>query len=140
MRWILAAAVMVGVLQACTTADPLSDPALPVAEDVVPFAIEGLTIHNATPGVLQQVNVLVPATGRFVSCGTVLPGSQCATTFPAATYEGHAVRVDWQQGGESWTVGPFLIGMPVGIDAESAVLAEIIVTGPGAAGARFVRR
>lgn len=139
MRRLAAAAWVAGTLLGCAATGPAPDGALPVAADVVPFTIDGLVIHNGTAGVLQRVTVLVPATGRFVSCGTVLPGSDCATTFPATTYEGHAVRVDWQQGGESWTVGPLLIDTPAGVGGESSVLAEIIVTGPGAAGARFVR-
>lgn len=140
MRRLAAAAWLAGALAACASPPPGPGGDLPVAGSVLPFTIEGLTIHNGTAGVLQQVTVLVPATGRFVSCGTVLPGSSCATTFPAATYEGHAVRVDWQQGGEAWAVGPFVIDTPPGVHGDSAVLAEIMVTGPGAAGARFVPR
>lgn len=138
--------MVVGVVSACMLAACATDggtepgPDLPVADDPVPFTIEGLTIHNGTGGVVRSVTVLVPATGRFVSCGNILPRSQCSTTFPATVHQGHAVRVEWQQGGETWTVGPFVVAAPEGATEQSTVQAQVILSGPGAAGARFVPR
>ena len=102
--------------------------------------IEGLVIENQTRMWVSAVRLLVPVTGNFVSCGNISPQSSCATTFPETDYTGNPVEITWSQGGQIHSTGQFVIQLPVDLDPDRLAVVQIVITGPGSAGAMIVQR
>jgi hypothetical protein len=97
--------------------------------------ISGVVIENRTSMFVSAVRLLVPATGNFVSCGNISPESRCSTTFPGSAYSGDPVEITWSQGGEIHSTGPFAMQLPDQLDRNKPALVQVVITGPGAAGA-----
>lgn len=98
------------------------------------LGIVGARLENRTQAWLSSVNVSIPATGRFVSCGNIAPGAECATSFPEQTYTGNPVEVTWSQGGQVWSTGELTLEPDVEVfDAGNAVV-RVVILGPGRAG------
>lgn len=102
--------------------------------------IEGMVIENRTRVRVTAARLLVPVTGNFVSCGNISPESRCATTFPEAGYTGNPVEITWSQGGQIYSTGQFVIQLPDNLDPERPAAVQIVITGPGSAGAMIVQR
>ena len=113
-------------LSACT--------AIPV-ESVPPIQIAGMVMENQTQMYLSAVRLLVPATGNFVSCGNIPPGSMCSTTFPEADYKGNPVEITWSQGGEMHSTGQFRVQLPGDLDRNRTAQVHVVISGQGLAGA-----
>jgi hypothetical protein len=118
------------VLQACTSTPVEIVPAL---------QIEGVTIENQTQMWVSAAKLLVPVTGRFVSCGNIAPGSLCSTTFPEAAYEGNAIEISWSQAGQIHSTGQFSMDIPEDIDRNRFAKVLVVIAGPGSAGAVIVQ-
>ena len=88
---------------------------------------------------VSAARLLVPATGGFVSCGTINPQSFCATTFPETDYSGNPVEITWSQGGQIHSTGDFELQIPDDIDINLPVRVRVIITAPGSAGAIIVQ-
>lgn len=101
--------------------------------------ISGMVMQNQTQMYVSAVRLLVPATGNFVSCGNMPPGSRCSTTFPEAAYTGNPVEITWSQGGEIHSTGQFAVQLPGNLDRERPAKVHIIISGPGLAGAMIVQ-
>ena len=43
------------------------------------LTVRGLTFENRSRSSITAIQLLVPATGAFVSCGHIAPGNRCAT-------------------------------------------------------------
>ena len=97
--------------------------------------IEGLRIENQTSMWVSAARLLVPATGGFVSCGNIQPGSMCSTGFPETEYAGNPVELTWSQAGRIHSTGEFEIIIPDSLDTEKPALVKVVITGPGSAGA-----
>ena len=110
------------------------------AEPVQFLQIEGLVLENKSQMWVSSVQILVPATGNFVSCSSITPQSRCSTTFPERGYTGNAVEITWVQGGQSHTTGEFTIQLPAGLDYERPARVVAVITGPGTAGAVITQR
>lgn len=109
--------------------DRVTGPALQIA---------GVEIHNALPYSVQDVIILVPVTGDFVSCGQILPDSSCSTSFPARDYREKPLRVSWQEHGEPQSTAEFKLDAPASaIDGQSAFI-RVEVFAAGQAGAKLV--
>jgi len=74
-----------------------------------PVRVGGLVFHNNTLQPLQDVQLQVPKTGRFITCNLILPGRQCATTFPSRLYRGTPVIITWRQAGKRFSSGKIRI-------------------------------
>lgn len=125
--------VALGVLSlsACATAPLGGDPLV---------RISGMAMENQTEMFLSSVSLLVPATGGFVSCGTIAPGSICSTTFPEADYSGNPVEITWSQGGQVHSSGRFALQIPTGLDTRRTAVVRVVITGLESAGAIIVQR
>lgn len=102
--------------------------------------IEGLKIENQTQMWVSAARLMIPATGGFVSCGNIAPGSMCSTGFPEIDYSGSPVEVTWSQAGQIHSTGEFKIIIPDSIDEKKAAMVQVIITGPGSAGAALVQQ
>ena len=109
------------------------------AGDVPLLQIESMLIKNQTRIKVSAVRLLVPVTGNFVSCGNILPGSMCSTTFPGAAYQGNAVEITWSQAGQIYSTGQFVMQVPAEVDMERVAAVHVVIAGPGSAGAVIVQ-
>ena len=125
--------VVLGILSlsACAAGSVARDPQI---------QISGMVMENQTEMYLSAVSLLVPATGGFVSCGTITPGSRCSTTFPEVNYSGNPVEITWSQAGQVHTTGQFHLQIPTDIDKHKAAEVRVVISGPGTAGAIIVQR
>jgi hypothetical protein len=108
--------------------------------DAPPLKLEGLVFENQTRMWVSAVRLLVPVTGNFVSCGNISPESRCATTFPETDYTGNPIEITWSQGGQIYSTGQFVIQLPDDLDPERPAVVQIVITGPGSAGAIILQR
>jgi hypothetical protein len=100
--------------------------------------IAGIEIHNALSAVVQDVTILVPATGEYVSCGQILPESSCSTTFPLRDYRESAVQVSWKEEGKPHSTPAFKLEAPAtAIDGQRAYI-RVEVFASGQAGAKLI--
>lgn len=115
--------------------------ALSTSEDEAPTLIaivDGVVLKNRTRAVMLDAQVLVPETGAFVSCGRILPLSDCATRFPEREYRGQAVVVSWTAVHQAHEVGPIDIEVPEGMPLGSSAWIEVHLGPGGGARARLV--
>jgi len=107
-------------------------------ETAVPVTVGGLEIHNQTGAWVAAVRLLVPDTGRFVSCGNIAPGASCATAFPGQAYTGQGLEVTWSQAGQIFSTGTLhLVPDEALVQAGTAQLL-VVLSGPGTAAAMLV--
>jgi hypothetical protein len=117
-------------LSACAAGSVARDPQI---------QISGMVMENQTEMYLSAVSLLVPATGGFVSCGTITPGSRCSTTFPEVNYSGNPVEITWSLAGQIHTTGPFHLQIPTDLDQRKAAEVRVVISGPETAGAIIVQ-
>ncbi len=129
LKWLVAGLCTL-LLMACASRSVDSTP---------PLQIEGLVIENQTQMWVTAARLLVPVTGNFVSCGNILPESRCATTFPETDYTGNPVEITWSQAGQIFSTGQFVIQLPDDLDLDRPAVVQIVITGPGSAGAMIVQ-
>ena len=110
------------------------------SKTAVTVQIEGLKIENQTRMWVSAARLMIPATGGFVSCGNIAPGSMCSTGFPEINYSGNPVEITWSQSGQIHSTGEFEIIIPSSIDLEKSAMVHVIITGPGAAGAALIQQ
>jgi len=103
-----------------------------------PVQITGMVIENQTEMYVSAVRLLVPVTGQYVSCGNILPESQCSTSFPEAAYTGNPVEITWSQGGQIHSTGQFVLQIPGDFDEHKTAVVRVVIAGPGSAGAMIV--
>ncbi len=131
MLKLVYAALCTLFLFSCTTAGPV--------DREPPVQISGMLIENQTQMYVSAVRLLVPVTGSFVSCGSILPESMCSTTFPETAYTGNPVEITWSQGGQIHSTGPFALALPADLDAYRPVIVHVVISGPGSAGAVIIQ-
>jgi hypothetical protein len=103
------------------------------------IAINGVQIINRLSTTVTDVQILVPATGNFVSCGTILRNTACSTSFPGRRYDRKPVQVSWKEQGQAHTTGNFVIEPPANLDLARPMWIEVVIFAPGQAGAKLVR-
>jgi len=123
--------LVVLLLAACATGPAASEPGI---------QISGMVMENQTEMYLSAVSLVVPATGGFVSCGTITPGTRCSTTFPEVEYSGNPVEITWSQGGQMRTSGLFHLQVPSDLDRRLPAEVRVVITGPDTAGAIIIQR
>jgi hypothetical protein len=95
--------------------------------------IGGLSIFNRGSAYVSAAQLLVPATGNFVSCGNIAPGAVCSTAFPERTYTGNPVEVTWSQGGRIHTTGPMEVLPSEEVLEAGTAEVRIVIVSPGLA-------
>jgi len=100
--------------------------------------IAGIEIHNALSSIVQDVTILVPASGEFVSCGQILPDSSCSTSFPVRDYRESAVQVSWKEQGEPHSMPAFKLEAPATASEGQRAYIRVEVFASGQAGAKLV--
>jgi len=118
-------------LSACTSSPATREPQI---------RISGMVMENQTEMYLTAVSLMVPATGGFVSCGTITPGTSCSTTFPEVEYSGNPVEITWRQAGQTHTSGLFRLQIPTGLDKRKPAEVRVVISGLDAAGAIIIQR
>ncbi len=98
-----------------------------------------MLIENKTEMWVSAVRLLVPATGKFVSCSNISPAAMCSTTFPETNYTGNPVEITWSQGGQIHSTGQFVVDLPENIADDRPASVYIVIAGPGSAGAVIVQ-
>lgn len=119
-------------LSACT-------PAQERGPEPTGIEIEGVVIRNELAFPVTDVQLLVPSTGNFVSCGNIMGRSQCATKFPNRDYYAYEVVISWKEHGQPQTTKPFVIKTPDHLVRDRAALLEVIIFNRGQAGAKLVQ-
>jgi hypothetical protein len=108
--------------------------------DTSHLQIDGMVIENQTSMWVSAARLLVPVTGRFVSCGNISPESMCSTSFPETDYTGNPVEITWSQAGQIHSTGQFVIKLPQQMDKDRPAVVRVVIAGPGSAGAVIVQR
>lgn len=100
--------------------------------------ITGIEIHNALAYTVQDVTILVPVSGDYVSCGQILPDSSCSTSFPLRDYRETAVQLSWKEQGESHNIAPFILKAPTSAVQGQQAYIRVEVFAKGQAGAKLI--
>jgi len=101
--------------------------------------ITGLVIENQTQMWVSAARLLVPVTGRFVSCGNISPQSRCSTGFPETDYTGNPVQITWSQAGQIHSTGEFVLEPTEDMDIGKPAVVRVVIAAPGSAGAAIVQ-
>jgi len=120
-------------LSACSTPSKQANSASSV------MAIDGVQINNQLSITITDVQVLVPATGNFVSCGAILRHTACSTSFPGRQYKHTPVQVTWKEQGQAQATGNFVIDPPASLDPSRQLWMEVVIFAPGQAGAKLAQ-
>lgn len=121
------------VCAACAVRETPVPPATPIR-----FQVAGIEIRNELPSPVTDVQVLIQATGGFVSCGTIHAGSACATSFPQRAYRGDPISVTWKEHGAPQSAEPFELQAPAGAEPDRLLWVQVVIFAPGEAGARLL--
>ena len=89
---------------------------------------------------ISSVQLLVPATGGFISCGNIAPRAGCSTTFPEREYKGNAIDISWTMAGQSYSTGEFIVRPPLNVNLHQPAYVRVIIAGQGVAGAEIVQQ
>lgn len=100
--------------------------------------ITGIEIHNALLYTVQDVTILVPESGEYVSCGRILPDSSCSTSFPVRDYRETAVQLSWKEQGETHSTAPFILKAPTSAGEGQKAYIRVEVFAQGQAGAELL--
>jgi len=101
--------------------------------------IDGVIIRNRLAYSVNDVQILAPVTGNFVSCGLILARSSCSTGFPDLSYTSNPVRVTWTENGEPQATDDFVVEIGDEIDAGRPAYLEVQIFSPGQAGANLIQ-
>ena len=114
LKWWLAITIV--LLTACVATTPVKKQ----------LSINALVIENHSSSDLHEVKIKVEQTGAYASCGLVLRGRSCSTTFKSKAYQGNPVFISWEHNGKQQKVGPLYGEEPdnikTGIDAAVVIV------------------
>ncbi|NQZ54712.1 MAG: hypothetical protein HRT93_10750 [Piscirickettsiaceae bacterium] len=82
------------------------------------LTFNALILDNNSGTELENVRIQVKETGAFLSCGVVLRGRSCSTTFQTRVYQGNSVYISWQIHGKERIVGPLHVELPLSMQYE----------------------
>ena len=75
-------------------------------------SFNALILDNKSGLTLEHVRIEARQTRAFASCGTILSGTSCSTTFRVKVYQGNTVYISWQSHGKKQVIGPLYIEPP----------------------------
>ena len=117
------------LLSACATT-----PGMPGVE------VSGLILQNNTSGVIEQVRLKVEDTGGVVSCGRILQGSECSTTFPARVYLGQTLSISWVKDEQHWIREALMVNAHEAHLWDEAASAQVSIRDIGEVDLQFIPR
>lgn len=100
--------------------------------------IGGVRIVNQLKQGVTEARILVLQSGNFVSCGNILPGTVCSTSFPGRAYEGGQLRITWKERGVAKATPDFVLKTKAFSGLGKALWIEVVIFAPGQAGAKLV--
>ena len=81
----------------------------PVKKELI---FNALILDNQSRSELRNVRVEASKTGVFASCGVILSGTRCSTTFRIKVYQRNAVYISWRSLGNDQIIGPLNVTLP----------------------------
>lgn len=120
------------LLQACATTSDRQD-----APEPTGIIIQGVVIRNELPFQVTDVMFLVPATGNFAGCGTLLAHSECSISIEAVDYYANPVMISWKEYGQPQQTDEFVIRVPEDLEQGRPARLEAIIFARGQAGAKL---
>lgn len=66
--------------------------------------IKRLVFLNQTSRALDKVRIYITETREFVSCGYILPKTECSTGFPLREYQGNHFDIAWIENGQARSI------------------------------------
>lgn len=101
------------------------------------ITVAGLVFQNRTATPVYKAKLSVSKTHGLISCGVILPGKECSTTFPVRQYQGNPISVSWEQAGQAWSSGEFYVQLPRVPLADSPTIAVVTLGEHGSVNARL---
>ncbi len=62
--------------------------------------VGGLVFRNSGDRELTDVKLTVSNNAGFISCGQIVPGGSCSTTFPVREYSAQEMSIEWRYLGQ----------------------------------------
>jgi len=82
------------------------------------LTFNGLVLENNSASELKNVRIEARKTGAFASCGLIIRGTSCSTTFRTKVYQGNSVYISWLLNGKEQLIGPIFVGQPETINYD----------------------
>ena len=77
-----------------------------------------MALENKSSTQLENVRIEARKTGTFASCGVILRGTSCSTTFRTKVYQGNSVYITWVWNGQEQLIGPIFVELPETINYD----------------------
>ncbi|NOQ94123.1 MAG: hypothetical protein GQ547_05740 [Methylophaga sp.] len=119
--------VAVFFIAGCTT--------VPVKKELI---FNALVLDNKSGSDLEYVRIEARNTGAFASCGVILRGTSCSTTFRTRTYQGNSVYITWVKDGQDQLVGTLFVEQSETINYEMAARIVIMFNSDNDVTAKFM--
>ena len=97
---------------------------LPAVNDSL--KIKRLIFLNKSDKPLSDVRIYISKTRELMTCGYILPKSECSTGFPLRKYQGNRFDVSWVEEGQSMLIGNILMKIPDNYMPGKSVNAVIV--------------
>lgn len=97
---------------------------LPAVDDSL--KIKRLIFLNKSDKPLSDVRIYISKTRELMTCGYLLPKSECSTGFPLRKYQGNRFDVSWVEEGQSRLIRNILIKIPDNYISGKSVNAVIV--------------
>ena len=100
----------------------------------IDLKISGLAIINRTQTYISAAQLMVPATGNFMSCGSIAPGNICSTAFPEREFTGNPVVISWTMGSRIHNTGELTVVPSEEVIEKGFAVVRVMIVGQGVAG------
>jgi hypothetical protein len=131
-RSALIACLCTCLLAACAASGKVPE------EGVGPVEISGVRIANELKYGVTDAQILILKSGNFVSCGNILSGTTCFTSFPGRVYEGGKLRITWKERGVAKVTPDFALKTEAFSGMGKALWVDVLIFAPGEAGAKLI--
>ena len=100
--------------------------------------IQRLILLNESDVQLEDVRIFVTRTRELVTCGAILPRSECSTGFPLREYQGNPFDISWMEYQRAMLARDIQVTVPETLLPGQRVNAVIVFRGDGRFSARLV--
>ena len=102
------------------------------------LTFNALILENKSGLKLENVRIEARQTRAFASCGAILNGTVCSTTFRTKAYQGNSVYISWQSHGKEQVIGPLYVELPQTIQYDSPAVIMISFMSEYDVSAKFI--
>ncbi len=95
------------------------------------YQINAVVIRNSSETGIEQAQIKVEKTQELFSCGHIIKGTECSTTFRVRDYAGNAISVSWVQDGKLHITGLFIMEIPSKMKADIPMTAVLEIRDRG---------